>query len=73
MQTIKKDKILISKSFHIFPNGEVNCFHERNNPFDMFAVQVCQLSTFPEIQSFCQKEDQLSQKNYIQPDIANDP
>ena len=45
MRTIRKDKILISETYHIFPNGEVNCFHERNNPFNMFAIQFCQLST----------------------------
>ena len=26
-------------------NELLNCFHERNNPFDTFAVQVCQLET----------------------------
>ena len=26
-------------------NELLNCFHERNNPFDMFAIQVCQLET----------------------------
>ena len=24
---------------------KMNCFHERNNPFDMFAIQVCHLET----------------------------
>ena len=26
-------------------NSEVDSFHERNNPFDMFVIQVCQLET----------------------------
>ena len=26
-------------------NELLNCFHERNSPFDVFAIQVCQLET----------------------------
>ena len=26
-------------------NETLNCFHEANNPFDMFAIQVSQLET----------------------------
>ena len=40
------------RGFHVYRNcwhpqeNEVlNCFHESNNPFDMFAIQVCQLQT----------------------------
>ena len=40
------------RGFHVYRNcwnpqeNEVlNCFHESNNPFDMFAIQVCQQET----------------------------
>ena len=43
---------LAVRGFHVYRNcwnpqrNEVlNCFHESNNPFDMFAIQVCKIQT----------------------------
>ena len=47
-----KSFIAAVRGYHVYrscwtpqENVLLNCLHERNNPFDMFAIQVCQLET----------------------------
>ena len=41
-------------------NSEVICFHERNNPYDMFAIQVCQLETNKKVELLSMEISRIS-------------